>query len=101
MPPPPVQPAPFASTRHPTGTGADDPRQTSGQRPTGSAQLSPGTPSNPPLPTPHGPGEGPERHPALESLALERGLSAMLPMMAGSIIVMGLTLLLRPPRPPL
>jgi len=33
-----------------------------------------------------------------DSLALERGLSAMLPMLGGAVVVMGLTLLIRPPR---
>lgn len=37
----------------------------------------------------------------IDSLALERGLSAMLPVVAGAIVVMGLTLLLRPPRRPI
>lgn len=98
---PPSEPVPSVSTRHTSGTVAENPPETSGQSPTGSAQLSPGMPSDPPLPGPQGPGGGPEKQPAFESLALERGLSAMLPMMAGSIIVMGLTLLLRPPRPPI
>ncbi|WP_298129464.1 hypothetical protein [Micropruina sp.] len=68
---------------------------------TQSPELPQGTPSAAPLPGPHGPGGGSGSLPSPESLALERGLSAMLPMMAGSIIVMGLTLLLRPPRRPI
>ncbi|MFT4217647.1 MAG: hypothetical protein QM619_10770 [Micropruina sp.] len=39
--------------------------------------------------------------PPTDSFALERGLAAMVPVLAGAVVVMGLTLLFRPPRRPL
>ena len=86
----PAAPEPPSSTPVPSATG------------TPSAQLPQGTPSDPPLPGPQPPG-GPGSWPSIpiDSRALERGLSAMLPIMAGAVVVMGLTLLLRPPRRPI
>ncbi|MFT3832054.1 MAG: hypothetical protein QM711_01860 [Micropruina sp.] len=55
------------------------------------------TPSSQPVPVPQPPdGSGP--WPPVDSLSPDRGLSAALPMLAGAVLVMGLTLLLRPPR---
>ncbi|MFT3862523.1 hypothetical protein [Micropruina sp.] len=53
------------------------------------------------MPVPQQPGGGgPGSWPSTitDSLSLQRGLAAMLPMMAGAVVVMGLSLLVRPPR---
>jgi hypothetical protein len=66
-----------------------------------STYLPQGTPSDPPLPGPQEPGgSGPGSWPSTitDSLSLQRGLSAMLPILAGAVVIMALTLLLRPPR---
>ncbi|MBP8921799.1 MAG: hypothetical protein KBG85_19045 [Micropruina sp.] len=75
----------------------------SGRSPEPSASPQPTAPSqgptDPPAPGSNGDdGSGGWPSRIVSSLSLDRGLPGLLPVLAGAIVVMGLTLLVRPPR---